>query len=94
MRASLLLAVLALSGCVPSRAAGAAPATPVDPNRPFIELVHVDGGWYVIDPFTETCFVGRHDVALGQVPCEKVKRRVPEAARFITWVPDAPAPTP
>lgn len=102
MRKSLLpcaLLLLPLVGCLPShldyvklREAGK------------FALINIDGrNAYLIDPRTESCFLvtassGNHTTV--HVPCDKLKRNLPEAATFITWVPDsaeAPAvsaPTP
>ncbi|WP_426755578.1 hypothetical protein [Myxococcus sp. Y35] len=58
---------------------------------------------YLIDPRTESCFLltsSMDNHAIVHVPCDKLKRNVPEAATFITWVPDSAespavsAPTP
>lgn len=96
MRASFLLAtLLLLPGC-----AGATPTrfAPEKPG-PRIAIVYVDGGRYIIDPNTESCFLGLGNAVVG-VPCDKLKKNVPAAAEFITWVPDAktgadaPASTP
>ena len=53
------------------------------------------GNGYLIDPRTETCFLRQessadYDFALVPVPCDKLKRNVPEAAAHIRWVNAAP----
>ncbi|NVJ09006.1 hypothetical protein HUW63_27695 [Myxococcus sp. AM001] len=102
MRQSLLrcaVLLLPLVGCIPSH---------VDyvklPEAGKFALINVDGRLaYLIDPRTESCFLvtsGSSNHALAHVPCDKLKRNLPEASTFITWVPDsaeAPAvsaPTP
>jgi hypothetical protein len=48
-----------------------------------------DGTKYLIDPRSETCFL----VYFGApvlIPCDPLKRNVPEAAEHIRWLADAP----
>ncbi|GHG79342.1 hypothetical protein GCM10012319_31120 [Comamonas sp. KCTC 72670] len=102
MRQSLLLhAVLAFSlvGCVSSRFDVVKMA-----STEKFAVINIDGrNAYLIDPRTESCFLmtasfDNHSTV--HVPCDKLKRNVPEAATFITWAPsgeEAPAvsaPTP
>lgn len=98
MRKSLLqcaVLLLPLAGCIPSH---------VDyvklPEAGKFALINVDNRLaYLIDPRTESCFLvtagsGNHTTV--HVPCDKLKRNLPEASAFITWVPDseqAPAVT-
>ncbi|WP_037583685.1 hypothetical protein [Stigmatella aurantiaca] len=52
---------------------------------------------YIVDPRTETCVIVYGDSAAAQVSCAKLKKNVPEAARYVTWDPgaeDAPTPAP
>jgi hypothetical protein len=53
---------------------------------------------YMIDPHTESCilrfWVGGYSESGGSsvlVDCAKLKKNLPEAAKFITWLPDTPA---
>ncbi|AEI64219.1 hypothetical protein LILAB_11540 [Corallococcus macrosporus] len=68
-------------------------------------LINVDNRLaYLIDPRTESCFLltsSMDNHAIVHVPCDKLKKNLPEASTFITWVPDgaegpaaASAPTP
>lgn len=62
------------------------------------------GIFYLVDPRTETCLLVYVTTAAVPVSCAKLKRSVPEAARYITWsaepaeacpaVAPAPAPVP
>jgi hypothetical protein len=64
-------------------------------QTPFTVVDIDDVNAYFIDPRTESCFLrlGRGTGSnLAAVPCDKLKRNVPEAARHITWGPDAAAP--
>ncbi|NOK00397.1 MULTISPECIES: hypothetical protein [unclassified Myxococcus] len=99
MRKSLLrcaVLLLPLVGCVPSH---------LDyvklPKAGGFAIINIDGRRaYLIDPRAESCFLIISSGAVGNVPCDKLKKNLPEAAAFITWVPDsaeAPAvsaPTP
>ncbi|WP_255208291.1 MULTISPECIES: hypothetical protein [unclassified Myxococcus] len=91
MRKSLLrcaVLVLPLVGCIPSH---------VDyvklPEAGKFALINVDGRLaYLIDPRTESCFLvtsTSDNHSLVHVPCDKLKRNLPEASTFITWVPDS-----
>ncbi|NOJ81039.1 hypothetical protein HNV28_22380 [Myxococcus xanthus] len=93
MRKSLLrCAVLLLPfvGCIPSH---------VDyvklPEAGKFALINIDGrNAYLIDPRTESCFLvtaGSDNHTTVHVPCDKLKKNLPEAATFITWVPDSAA---
>lgn len=87
----LTLSALLFSACHPH-----AQVTRVQLGKqtPF-HIIQIDSTFlYLIDPRTETCFlVAGNSGAFGMthVPCDKLKRNVPEAAPFIAWVPDAPA---
>ncbi|WP_226994105.1 hypothetical protein [Myxococcus hansupus] len=93
MREPLLpYAVLALSlmGCVSSHF----DVVKMSSTEKFA-VINIDGrNAYLIDPRTESCFLmtaggGNHSTV--HVPCEKLKRNVPEAATFITWAPSGEA---
>jgi hypothetical protein len=91
----LLAAALALTGCVSHRQTTHAQ---LQDQRRFLRVA-IDSVYdYLIDPRTESCFLreqgAAHNFALVPVPCDKLKRNVPEAAPHITWDADAPAPTP
>ncbi|MFP2958171.1 hypothetical protein ACLEPN_10120 [Myxococcus sp. 1LA] len=91
MHKSLLLpaaALLSLTGCTHTR---------VDrvelTSQDRFSIIQIDGSHsYLIDPRTESCFLrqnsGNFNFALVTVPCDKLKKNVPEASAFITWVPD------
>lgn len=52
---------------------------------------------YLIDARTESCLLVYANTAAAQVSCAKLKKTVPEAARYITWSvgsEDAAAPAP
>jgi len=40
---------------------------------------------YLIDTRTESCLLVYANTAAAQVSCAKLKKNVPEAARYITW---------
>lgn len=89
------LTALLFSACLPH-----AEVTRVQLGKqtPF-HIIQIDSTFvYLIDPRTETCFLlagGGESFGMAHVPCDKLKRNVPEAAPFIAWVPDAPeAPAP
>ncbi|MFP2933562.1 hypothetical protein ACLESO_52155 [Pyxidicoccus sp. 3LG] len=103
MRSLLLLAAsaVALSGCMPHTQTARAELS----GQEKFSIIQVDNFYsYVIDPRTESCFLRQtgyeFNFAMVQVPCEKLKQNVPEAAQAITWLPDAKpaaavaAPTP
>lgn len=67
-------------------------------HQPLFGVVEIDPRFsYLIDSRTESCFLKQEaansNFALVPVPCDKLKKNVPEAAAYITWFPDsAPAP--
>jgi hypothetical protein len=97
MRASLSLfaALLALTGCVNHTQSTRAQ---LETQGRFI-VIEVDRRFsYLIDPRTESCFLHQESAefnfALVPVPCDKLKRNVPEAAPHITWVAGTGTPAP
>ena len=87
MRSLLLLAAtLALSGC--ARQPRAVPSSPAREARGGFAIVEVDDASYLIDPFSQSCFL-RHwygNSTLLPVPCDKLKQNLLAAARYITWI--------
>ncbi|MCP3104781.1 hypothetical protein LZ198_38545 [Myxococcus sp. K15C18031901] len=89
----IALAALVLPACMPH-----AEVTRVQlDHQTKFHVVQIDTTFnYLIDPRTETCHLvsqgGNANFAVSPVPCDKLKRNVPEAARFITWVPETSAP--
>ncbi|MCP3139943.1 hypothetical protein [Pyxidicoccus xibeiensis] len=88
---SLLIpaAVLALSGCLPHAQVAQAQLS----GQEKFTVIEVDRLYsYVIDPRTESCFLHQNakdlkNFAMVQVPCDKLKQNVPEAAQAIHWIP-------
>jgi hypothetical protein len=90
MRALLLLATAALLGpaCVPQPVVRQ--VEPDSPARTGFVTLYMEGGKYIIDPYTESCFLGMYGSnGLVAVPCDKLKRKLPKAAAHLPWVPDA-----
>ena len=89
MRSLLLLAaVLALSGCARQPRTAPKPL-PRDAARG-IAIVPVEDASYIIDPYSQSCFLRLHHWAGGNsmhaVPCDKLKQNLLAAARYITWI--------
>ncbi|MBN1209016.1 MAG: hypothetical protein JXB05_29430 [Myxococcaceae bacterium] len=85
------LALLSLVGCVhaDSVSANLAGQTPYGVVNMGLNI------GYLIDSRTESCLLVYANTAAAQVSCAKLKKNVPEAARYITWDvggEDAPAP--
>lgn len=92
MRALLLLATAALLGPACVLPPSAQRAEPDSQLKTGLVTLYVEGGRYIIDPYTESCFLtiyGGSD-GLVAVPCDKLKRNLPKAAEYLPWVPDAP----
>jgi hypothetical protein len=81
---------------------GCKPATEVRVTIPrgnvLYGVVRIDESFsYLIDPRTESCilrfWVGYSESGGSSVlvDCAKLKKNLPEAAKFITWLPDVPA---
>jgi hypothetical protein len=93
MRAPLLLATAAVLGTAACRTIPPTVREPEPQSRSQQGIVtfYVEGGRYVIDPYTETCFLSiSGGYALGVVPCAKLKENLPQAGKYITWTEDAP----
>ena len=80
----LLAAALASLGCGHTQLRQARLGEPAE-----ISFVSAGGFFsYIIDPRTETCFLygTLGGPSFAPVPCEKLKKNVPEAAKAITWL--------
>lgn len=87
----VLAAALALPGClIPHTQENQADLQ----TQGRFSIIDMGGRYsYLIDPRTETCFLrmsgSDFNYSLVTVPCDKLKRNLPEAAPHIPWVPDA-----
>jgi hypothetical protein len=91
----LALSIFSL-GCVPPSVSITAKTIAATPYG----LVRVEPHtYYLIDPMSESCVLsfhletGRFEMSGILVDCAKLKKNLPEAAKFITWLPDTPAAT-
>jgi hypothetical protein len=92
MRMTLAVAALLLAGCPPAHLkredasmVGQAPLIWID--------VDVTSR-YLIDPRSETCTLLVGASVVVPVDCQKLKKNLPEAARYITWEPGPAAADP
>ncbi|MCP3167787.1 hypothetical protein [Myxococcus qinghaiensis] len=87
----LTLTALLFSACHPHAEITRVQLTKQSP----FHIIQIDSRFmYLIDPRTETCFLlagGSEAFGMTHVPCDKLKRNVPEAVPFLAWVADAPA---
>jgi len=78
-------AVIALHGCVMPPRASYVPSTDTET----LGVIRLGANMrYVIDPRTETCLLVESSPSSAwsaPVSCAKLKAKVPEAGRFITW---------
>jgi len=83
MKTLLLALLLALAGC--------AHVDRTDANlknqKEFGVIIMGPSIGYLVDPRTESCLLVYGGTAATQVDCSKLKKSVPEAAKYITWDP-------
>lgn len=75
------LALTSLVGCVHAEAVYA----DLDHQAPYGVVSMGPNIAYLIDVRTESCLLVYASTAAAEVSCAKLKKSVPEAARYITW---------
>lgn len=76
-----LSALLSLVGCVHTDQVSAN----LQGQTPF-GIIHMGNGiGYIVDVRTETCMLVYGNTGAALVSCAKLKKNVPEAAKYITW---------
>ncbi len=75
------LVLLSLVGCVHADAVSAN----LEGQAPYGVVRMGENIGYLIDVRTESCLLVYASTAAAQVSCAKLKKNVPEAARYITW---------
>lgn len=68
----------------------------LDSQKEFGIIVMGEQIAYLVDPRTESCLLvyGTSSTAAIAVDCAKLKARVPEAAKYVTWDPPPASPKP
>jgi hypothetical protein len=86
----LVLSVFS-SGCVPP---GVLVTTKTTVATPYAVVRVEPHTYYLIDPVSESCVLSfyleskKFEMDSILVDCAKLKKNLPEAAKFITWLPD------